>query len=152
MRAYPRTSHAVPAFLAVLIFILFAVVDTSANTAKAKNHRVVKDTTDTLVSPGPDGITYDKAGGGHASERKVVVQDKVVTQDNSTTTSGSSSAQGKTHHRNHDKNHKTGAHRRGMARDTIPADSTVILGTPGSPSGAESRGMPGEKPIPGTKK
>ena len=33
-------------------------------------------------------------------------------------------------------------------RDTILRDTTRILGTPGSPTGAESRGMPGEKPIP----
>jgi hypothetical protein len=37
-------------------------------------------------------------------------------------------------------------------RDTVLRDTTRILGTPGSPTGAESRGMPGEKPIPGTKK
>jgi hypothetical protein len=33
-------------------------------------------------------------------------------------------------------------------RDTILRDTTRVLGTPGSPTGAESRGMPGEKPIP----
>ena len=37
-------------------------------------------------------------------------------------------------------------------RDTVLRDTTRVLGTPGSPTGAESRGMPGEKPIPGTKK
>lgn len=37
-------------------------------------------------------------------------------------------------------------------RDTVLRDTTRILGTPGSPTGAESRGMPGEKPVPGTKK
>ncbi len=34
------------------------------------------------------------------------------------------------------------------SRDTVLRDTTRILGTPGSPTGAESRGMPGEKPIP----
>ena len=33
-------------------------------------------------------------------------------------------------------------------RDTVLRDTTRVLGTPGSPTGAESRGMPGEKPIP----
>ena len=37
-------------------------------------------------------------------------------------------------------------------RDTVLRDTTRVLGTPGSPTGAESRGMPGEKPVPGTKK
>jgi hypothetical protein len=47
---------------------------------------------------------------------------------------------------------ETNTTQRAAPRDTVLRDTTRILGTPGSPTGAESRGMPGEKPIPGTKK
>jgi hypothetical protein len=47
---------------------------------------------------------------------------------------------------------RTSVQAQATPRDTVLRDTTRVLGTPGSPTGAESRGMPGEKPIPGTKK
>ncbi len=140
---------------AAALMLLFASMDAPAKTAKSKpGHRIVRDTVDTMLTPNQDGVTYDEAGVGRDAERKVVVEETVVPgtapapapRKYEPKKAPSHKKSGAKHGGSSSKHHST------TPRDTVLIDTTQILGTPGSPTGSESRGMPGEKPVPGTKK
>jgi hypothetical protein len=141
-----KADRLLPAGLITAVFILFASVDAPAKTKVKAGHHVVRDTVDSLVSPAPDGITYKESDAGRDAERKVIVTETVVKDDKKP---GKPEPRRSGHKKLGRKHHGSGKHAHG---DTTLSDSTVISGTPGSPTGAGSRGMPGEKPIPGTKK
>jgi hypothetical protein len=144
-----RTSKRFPAILVtVLASALLTIPSTIAAKSKPKTEVV-----DTVLAPGPDNVTFEETGGGRDAERKTVEVETPLPASRPATVKSSTgtrmTADGKkTTVKKHSGHEGHAGH---VHADSLVKDTVQVIGTPGSPTGAGSRGMPGEKPVPGTK-
>jgi hypothetical protein len=142
-----RASTHVPVRISALAALFAFFVFTAAVPSAAKTRTGDAKTKDTVLSPGPDGITYEEDGGGHDAEKKVVAEDTAAWEKKAVAPAKARRADKHAHKGTTGKPVPTT-----VPKDSSVTDTTRLYGTPGSPTGAGSRGTPGEKPIPGDKK